>query len=234
MPVDLLVFGAHPDDIEIGLGGSIARHTAAGRSVALCDLTAGELGSNGTPAVRLAEAADAAQVLGASVRENLGWPDGGITDTPDHLRAAVNVIRRHQPRTIALPYWDDRHPDHVAASRVLTVAAFRSGLRKFDTGLAPWRAGWVCYYFINDAAPASFVIDVSAHYDLKRRALDCHRSQFAPAETGAVDTRLTASTFRQMIESRDAQFGAHAGVAFAEGLVVRDPVVRDSLLKDER
>jgi bacillithiol biosynthesis deacetylase BshB1 len=234
MPVDLLVFGAHPDDIEIGLGGSIARHTAAGRSVALCDLTAGELGSNGTPAGRLGEAADAAQVLGASVRENLGWPDGGITDTPDHLRAAVNVIRRHQPRTIALPYWDDRHPDHVAASRVLTVAAFRSGLRKFDTGLAPWRAGWVCYYFINDAAPASFVIDVSAHYDLKRRALDCHRSQFAPAETGAVDTRLTASTFRQMIESRDAQFGAHAGVAFAEGLVVRDPVVRDSLLKDER
>jgi bacillithiol biosynthesis deacetylase BshB1 len=232
MPVDLLVFGPHPDDIEIGLGGTIARHTAEGRSVGLCDLTAGELGSNGTPAIRAEEAAAATRVLGASWRENLGWPDGGITETPELIRDAVNLIRRHQPRTIALPYWDDRHPDHVAASKVLTIAAFRSGLRKFDTGLAPWRPDWVCYYFINDAVPPSFIIDVSAHYDRKRQALDCHASQFAPTGADAVGTRLTASSFRQLIETRDAQFGARAGVAFAEGLIVRDPVVRGSLLKD--
>jgi bacillithiol biosynthesis deacetylase BshB1 len=229
--VDLLVFGAHPDDIEIGLGGSVARHAAEGRTVGLCDLTAGELASNGTPAIRLAEAAAATQVLGAAWRENLGWPDGGITDTPDHIRAAANVIRTHRPKTIALPYWNDRHPDHVAASRVLTVAAFRAGLRRFDTGVGPWRPEWVCYYFINDAAPASFVIDVTAHYDTKRAALDCHRSQFVPEGPDAAATRLTAATFRQLIESRDAQFGAHAGVRFAEGLVVRDPIVRESMLK---
>ena len=232
MPVDLLVFGPHPDDIEIGLGGTIARHTAEGRSVGLCDLTAGELGSNGTPTIRHQEAAAAAHVLGAAWRENLGWPDGGITDTPEFVRDAVNLIRRHQPRTIALPYWDDRHPDHVAASKVLTIAAFRSGLRKFDTGVAPWRADWVCYYFINDAVPPSFVIDVSEHYDRKRQALDCHASQFAPKDADAVGTRLTASSFRQLIETRDAQFGARAGVAFAEGLIVRDPLVRTSLMKD--
>ncbi len=234
MAVDLLVFGPHPDDIEIGLGGTVARHAAEGRSVGLCDLTAGELGSNGTAAVRLQEAGAAARVLGAVWRENLGWPDGGIADTPKFVGEAVNVIRRHQPRTIALPYWDDRHPDHAAASRVLTIAAFRSGLRRFDTGLAPWRADWVCYYFINDAAPASFVIDVSEHYDLKRQALDCHQSQFAPDDPDAVGTRLTASSFRQLIETRDAQFGARAGLAFAEGLIVRDPVVRASLMKDDR
>jgi LmbE family N-acetylglucosaminyl deacetylase len=98
--------------------------------------------------------------------------------------------------------------------------------------VAPWRADWVCYYFINDAVPPSFIIDVSAHYDRKRDALDCHASQFAPKDVDAVGTRLTAASFRQLIETRDAQFGARAGVAFAEGLIVRDPVVRTSLLKD--
>lgn len=230
----MLVFGAHPDDIEIGIGGTVARHAAEGRAVGLCDLTAGELGSNGTPAERLKEADAAATVLGAAWRENLGWPDGGITDSPDHLHAAVNLIRRHQPRTIALPHWRDRHPDHVAASRVLTTAVFRSGLRRVDTGLPAWRPEWVCYYFINETGRASFVVDVSDVYDRKREALDCHRSQFSPQNSQAVDTRLTASTFRQLIESRDAMFGAHAGVRFAEGLVVRDPLVLPGLLKHTR
>src|SRR4030095_4950200 len=232
MAVGLLVFGPHPDDIEIGLGGTIARHTAEGRSVGLCDLTAGELGSNGTPEIRLREATAAAKVLGAAWRENLGWPDGGIAETPKFIADAVNLIRRHQPKTIAMPYWDDRHTDHGAAARVLTVAVFRSGLRRFDTGLAPWRADRVCYYFINDAAPASFVIDVSDHYDRKRQALDCHKSQFAPDAADAVGTRFTSPTFLQLIETRDAQFGARAGVAFAEGLLVRDPLVRSSILED--
>src|SRR5690606_35274561 len=116
----------HPDDIEIGLGGCVARHVSAGHRVGLCDLTAGELGSNGTPDERRAEADAAARVLGVASRENLGWPDGGITGGPDQLLAAVDVIRRHRPRTVAIPYWDDRHPDHVAASHALTVAAHRS------------------------------------------------------------------------------------------------------------
>jgi bacillithiol biosynthesis deacetylase BshB1 len=234
MPLDLLAFGPHPDDIEIGLGGTIARHTAQGHTVGLCDLTAGELGSNGTPAVRLAEAEAAGRVLGAAWRENLEWPDGGISDAPHFILDAVNMIRRHQPRAIAVPYWDDRHPDHVEASRVLTIAAFRSGLRRFDTDVAPWRAEWVCYYFINDSVPASFVVDVSAHYETKRQSLDCHKSQFAPADTDAVSTRLTAASFRQLIETRDAQFGARAGVAFAEGFLVRDPVMRAGLMKADK
>ena len=231
MAIDLLVFGPHPDDIEIGLGGTVARHTAAGDRVGLCDLTEGELGSNGTVEQRRTEAEAAARVLGAAFRENLRWPDGGIEATPAMIRSAIDMIRRHQPRTIAVPYWDDRHPDHVAASHVLRVAAFKSGLRRYTTDADPWRPDWVCYYFINDSAPASFLVDVSAHYALKREALDCYRSQFAPAGEGAVQTRLTHATFRQLVESRDAQLGALAGVAFAEGIVVREPVQRAGLLK---
>jgi bacillithiol biosynthesis deacetylase BshB1 len=233
MPIDLLVFGPHPDDIEIGLGGTVAHHAAAGRSVGLCDLTAGELGSNGTPEERRREADAAAGVLGAAWRENLGWPDGGIDTTPEQLRSAVDCIRRHRPRAIAVPYWHDRHPDHVAASRVLTAAIFKSGLRRYESDTEPWRPEWTCYYFINDSAPASFVVDVSAHYDRKREALACFRSQFAPGGPAAAATRLTADSFRRLIESRDAQFGALAGVAFAEGVIVRDPIVRATLLRTE-
>lgn len=231
MSIDLLVFGPHSDDIEIGLGGTIARHAAAGHRVGLCDLTEAELSSNGTVDQRRVEADAAARVLGALWRENLGWPDGGIATTTPMIRSAVDVIRRHRPRTIAIPYWEDRHPDHVAASHVLRVAAFRSGLRRYLTDADPWRPEWVCHYFINDSADPSFVVDVSEHYQRKRDALDCYRSQFATVEDGAVATRLNDATFRQLIESRDAQFGALAGVAFAEGIVVREPIQRSGLLK---
>lgn len=230
-PIDLLVFGPHADDIEIGLGGSVVRHTAAGHRVGLCDLTRAELSTNGTPEQRMREAAAAAQILGAVWRENLGWPDGGIAETPETIRSAVDLIRRSRPRTVAIPYWDDRHPDHGAASRVLRVAAFRSGLRRYETDAEAWQPELVCYYFINDSAPPSFVVDVSAHYARKREALDCYRSQFVASDREARPTRLTAPTFRQLIESRDAQFGALAGVAFAEGLIVREPIQRSGLLK---
>jgi bacillithiol biosynthesis deacetylase BshB1 len=231
MSIDLLVFGPHPDDIEIGLGGTVAKHAAEGHVIGLCDLTEGEMSSNGTVAERREEAAAAARVLGAAWRENLRWPDGDIAPTPATIRSAVDLIRRHRPRAIAIPYWEDRHPDHPAASQVLRLAAFKSGLRRYESDADPWSPEWICYYFINDSVPPSFVVDVSAHYERKRQALDCHRSQFQPAGARTVPTRLSAPTFRQLIESRDAQFGALAGVAYAEGVVVREPVSRSGLLK---
>ena len=231
-PVDLLVFGPHPDDLEIGLGGTIAKHVALGYRVGLCDLTAGEMGSNGTVDERLAEAEAARAALGAVWRTNLRLPDRGIGRDPAHEREAVRVVREARPRVVALPYWSDRHPDHAAASQMLTEAVFSARLRRYGAGGGPWRAESVCYYFINDSASPSFVVDVSAHYGCKREALACHRTQFAPDGAGAVATRLTSPLFRQLVESRDAQFGALAGVAFAEGLVVRDPVIREHLFGD--
>lgn len=230
-PVDLLACGPHPDDIELGLGATIAKHVARGLRVGLCDLTAGELGSNGTVKERLAEAEAARAVLGAAWRTNLRWPDRAITGDAARLREAAGVVRQARPKVVALPYWSDRHPDHEAASRVLTEAVFNAGLRRYNADGATWKPAWVCYYFINHGAEPSFVIDVSDVYDVKRRALACHVSQFAPSGADAVSTRLTAAPFAQLIESRDAQFGARIGVAFAEGFVVREPVERRSLLR---
>jgi bacillithiol biosynthesis deacetylase BshB1 len=229
--VDLLVFGPHPDDIEIGLGGSVARHVSQGFRVGMCDLTAGEMGSNGTIEERLAEAEAARAVLGAVWRVNLRWPDRAIGSRPDHARSAAELIRRSRPRTVALPYWSDRHPDHVTASHLLTEAVFNAGLRRYEADGEAWKPDWICYYFINDSTAPSFVIDVSDHYEVKRRALACHVSQFRPRDANAAATRLTSPRFQQLVESRDAQFGAAAGVAFAEGLIVREPVTRPHLLQ---
>jgi bacillithiol biosynthesis deacetylase BshB1 len=234
MAVDLLVFGPHPDDLEIGLGGTIARHATMGMTVGLCDLTAGEMGSNGTVEERLAESEAARAALGAAWRHNLRWPDRRIGKDAAHLEQAVAFIRRHRPRTIAVPHWSDRHPDHVAASHLLTEAAFTSGLRRYRSEEEAWKPEWVCYYFINDAVPPSFVVDVTDTYSCKRHALECHVTQFQRIGPGTAATRLNTPLFRQLIESRDAQFGALAGVAWAEGIVVREPVVLGSLMKAGR
>lgn len=232
-PVDLLVFGPHPDDLEIGAGGTVAKHAAMGLRVGLCDLTAGEMGSNGTVEERLAEAEDARNVLGAVWRLNLRWPDRAIGSEPKQGLAATELIRQVRPKAIALPYWSDRHPDHEAASRVLTEAIFNAGLRRFNAEGEPWKPEMTSYYFINESTQPSFVVDVSQHYEIKRRALACHASQFRPSAGGA-QTRLTSPRFMTLIESRDAQFGVLAGVDFAEGFVIREPVLRPHLLREWR
>jgi N-acetylglucosamine malate deacetylase 1 len=230
--VDVLAFGPHPDDLEIGLGGTLARHAANGLSVGLCDLTRGEMSTNGTPDDRVKEAEEARKVLGAAWRENLGFPDRAIGTSDSHGRQVVELIRRWKPRVVAVPYWQDRHPDHMSSSKLLKEAVFNAKLRKYQAAGDPWEPQWICYYFINDSAPPSFVVDVSDYYELKRRALACYASQFGRA-TDQAETRLNSASFNRLIESRDAQFGALAGVGFAEGIVVTDPVVRGGLLKNE-
>lgn len=229
-PVDLLAIGPHPDDIEIGIGGIVAKQAGLGHLVGLCDLTAGEMGSNGTVDERLAEAEAARHVLGAVWRVNLRLPDRAIGTSPDHQRAVASLVRSARPKVVAIPFWTDRHPDHVAASHLLTEGVFSAGLRRYTAEGEAWKPESVCYYFINDMAVPSFVVDVSDHYETKRRALACHVTQFQPSQPGAVATRLTSVRFRQLVESRDAQFGASAGVEFAEGIVVKQPLVRAHLL----
>jgi N-acetylglucosamine malate deacetylase 1 len=231
-PVDLLALGPHPDDIEIGMGGTVAKQAALGHRVGLCDLTAGEMGSNGTVEERLAEAETARGVLGAAWRVNLRLPDRALGTDPAHATAIAALVRQARPRVVVLPYWVDRHPDHEAASRLCRDAVFSAGLRRYPAGGKAWRPESVCYYFINDSAPASFVVDVSDTYEIKRRALAAHGSQFRPSAADRVATRLTSLRFSQLIESRDAQFGAVAGVAFAEGFVVPGPLVRPHLLPE--
>ena len=231
-PVDMLAIGPHPDDIEIGIGGIVAKHAALGHRVGLCDLTAGEMGSNGTIEERLAEAEAARAVLGAAWRVNLRLPDRAIGTSPDHQRLVAGLVRSARPKVVAIPYWSDRHPDHEAASHLLTEGVFSAGLRRYQADGEAWKPESICYYFINDMAVPSFVVDVSEHYETKRRALACHVTQFQPSNSDAVATRLTSVRFRQLVESRDAQFGAGAGVAFAEGIIVKQPLVRPHLLDE--
>jgi bacillithiol biosynthesis deacetylase BshB1 len=231
-PVDVLAFGPHPDDIEIGIGGVVAKHASLGHRVGLCDLTAGEMGSNGTVDERLGEAEAARKVLGAAWRVNLRVPDRAIGSDQEHARIVAGLVRRTRPRVVAIPYWSDRHPDHEAASRLLVEGVFNAGLRRYAAEGDAWKPESICYYFINDSTTPSFVVDVSEQYETKRRALACFASQFRPTRPDAVATRLTSTTFTRLIESRDAQFGAQAGVAFAEGLVVKRPLLRPHLLPE--
>ena len=225
-PVDLLVFGPHPDDLEIGMAGTIAKQTALGHRVGLCDLTEGEMGSNGTveqnawPRRRRPRA-----VLGACWRVNLrpARPRASARAPTTSTRAAA-LIRRARPRTVALPYWSDRHP----GSRRRERDADRSGLQRRAAPVSaptatPWQpsTGPATTSSTSTCTP-SFVVDVSSR---------CYETQAAarwPATSpssrrrgpDAVATRLTSARFQQLIESRDAQFGAQIGVAFAEGFVV--------------
>jgi bacillithiol biosynthesis deacetylase BshB1 len=165
---------------------------------------------------------------------NLRWPDRAIGTETQHELAVTELIRKVRPKAIALPYWSDRHPDHVAASRVLTDAIFNAGLRRYKAEGAPWKPDMTSYYFINESTQPSFVVDVTEQYDIKRRALACHASQFRPSDASGVQTRLTSPRFMTLIESRDAQFGVLAGVDFAEGFVIREPVLRPHLLREWR
>ena len=230
-PLDLLAFGPHPDDLEIGMGATVAHHVAKGLRVGLCDLTRGEMGSNGTPAEREQEAEAARVVLGAEWRVNLGLPDRHLRDVTEQVRPIVELIRACRPSVIALPHWGYRHPDHTAACALVTSAAFSSGLRRYDAAGEAWKADWLVHYFINTPGEPSFVVDVSEYYEVKQRALACHVSQFAPRGDTATATRLTSPLFAQLVESRDAQLGALAGVRWAEGFVVREPIIRRHLLK---
>ena len=229
--VDVLVFGPHADDVEIGLAGTIARHTAEGLRVGICDLTRAELSSNGTPDERLAEAQTAAAVLGAAWRDESRMAGRRHRWQPAirfERRSISSVARARVPsrsRTgpIGIPIMSP--PARCCVGRSSRAAC---GATKPTEPF--WQPEWVCHYFINDSAPPSFVVDVSAYYEQKRAALACYRSQFATGGA-SVSTRLNSPTFGQLVESRDAQFGALAGVAYAEGLIVREPIVRPGLLK---
>lgn len=230
MAVDLLAIGPHPDDVELGIGGTLAKLSRAGKSTLICDLTRGEMGSNGTPEGRMAEGEEAARILGARGRVNLGLPDRYLNkQDPAQLRAVVDLIRRERPEVLAVNWGIDRHPDHVAGCALVEEAVFMAGLRKYETEYEPYRPRRVWYYFINDEAIPSVYVDVSSVWDVKQAALAAHVSQFG--SSGEATTRLNrAFGLPYMVEARDRLFGAKIGVEMAEGFVLKAPLVVESLV----
>jgi len=233
MGIDLLAFGPHPDDVELGMGGTLALHAKNGYNTAIIDLTRGEMGSNGTPAERVAEGEAAAAILGCAWRRNLGLPDRGVDGRdPEQLRKVVDAVRLVRPTVATINWGVDRHPDHGAAARLLEEAIFTAGLRRYETEYEAFRPTRVVYYFINDEAEPSFYVDITSVQQQKIESLFAHRSQFSPGE-GAVETRLNrAGGLPYLIDSRDRHFGARTGVQYAEGFVRKQPRLVSDLTKD--
>jgi bacillithiol biosynthesis deacetylase BshB1 len=222
---------AHPDDAELVMGGTLALEAARGRRVALVDLTRGEAGSRGTPESRAAEAAEAARILGVAHRESLGLPDARLENVPDHKDKLVEALRRLRPRVVLLQHWEQRHPDHAAASRLIYDACFLAGLKNYQPGLGPaFRPVTLAYgVTMTEAreAPPTFVVDITSVWETKMRAITAFRSQFVtqPGESGP----LPLDAFRDAIELSARRHGQRIGVRYGEGFVTREPLRLDDL-----
>nr|WP_232304275.1 bacillithiol biosynthesis deacetylase BshB1 [Jeotgalibacillus campisalis] len=230
-PIDILAIGAHADDIEIGMGGTIAKWASRRKKIVLCDLTEAELSSNGTTEIRKKEAAEAAEILGVTERINLGIPDRGIENTLEQIKSVVEVIRKYQPRIIFAPYAADRHPDHGNASALVKEAAFSAGIHKFH----PDQLGKACkapvyYYMINGIHTPHFVVNISNEIEMKKSALSAYKSQFQPRD--GVETPLTKG-YTESVIARDLVLGKQAGCSYAEGFMTERPIVLDHDLLGE-
>jgi bacillithiol biosynthesis deacetylase BshB1 len=223
---DIVAICAHPDDAELVMGGTLVRAVKAGRRVAMVDLTQGERGSRGTPETRAAEAREGARILGVAHRESLTLPDAGLQVVPEQKDAVVAVLRRLRPRVVLLQHWEQRHPDHAAASRIVYDASFLAGLRNYRPDLgAAFRPTKLAYSVTmteaNDIRP-SFVVDVTEVWDTKLRAIAAFASQFtsAPGETGV----LPLDRFREAVELSGRRHGQQIGVRYGEGFVTKEPL----------
>ena len=228
-PVDVLLFGAHPDDVEWGAGGIALLLQQRNVSFAIVDLTKGEMGSRGTTPERELEAERAAEFVGASARESLGLPDCGLTDSPETRKQIAGVIRRYKPSLVMAPYWKDRHPDHAAAGLMVRNAALYCTLRKLDVPHPPHKASTFLYYLLHNFARPSFVVDISEVYERKLALLRLHETQFAKTaeQFGLMPHGLGDYLFG--LESRDRFFGSLIGKRHGEALVSDRPIALGSI-----
>ncbi|MBY6035716.1 bacillithiol biosynthesis deacetylase BshB1 [Fictibacillus nanhaiensis] len=224
-----LVFGAHADDVEIGMGATIKKETIRGRNVTICDLTEAELSSNGNVDIRKKEAEDASTILGVQKRINLNLPDRGLYIHEEYIMHLVTCIRKEKPEYVFAPYWVDRHPDHGNCSRLVKEAVFSAGIKKINDrdNLPAHKVKKVFYYFINSTEKPTLLVDVSETYSFKLQALNAYPSQFIKT-VGSVDTPLT-NGYIERVEARDRLFGFEAGRAYAEGFITEQTFVADYL-----
>ncbi|MFC0188563.1 bacillithiol biosynthesis deacetylase BshB1 [Fictibacillus aquaticus] len=224
-----LAFGAHADDVEIGMAGTIKKETASGRDVYICDLTKAELSSNGTPETRLIEAEHAAVVLGVKQRFNLGLPDRGLYLSSSYIAKLVKVIRSVRPEAVFAPYWEDRHPDHGHCARLVEEAVFSAAVRMVqdEEKLPPHRVNSLYFYAINGAPAPHALIDVSDVYHFKTESLNAYASQFKKQD-GSYDTPLV-NGYIDVVSARERLYGKEAAVEFAEGFLTKKPILLKTL-----
>ncbi|MEA2571970.1 MAG: N-acetylglucosamine malate deacetylase 1 [Acidobacteriota bacterium] len=228
--VDLLFFGAHPDDIELGCGGTIVKAVKDGLRVGMVDLTRGEMGTRGTPKTRKREAAASARILGASFREQLDFSDGALRTGRDEELQIIDIVRRTRPKIVFAMYPDDRHPDHTRTGRIVTEASFYAGLRALETGVEAHRPHTVVYYVQNYMVPPSFVVDCTKTWKTKMRAIAAFKSQFHDPKSKEPQTFISDPKFLAMIDARGIHFGALIGSAYGEAFVTKQPPRIDDVI----
>lgn len=236
MKLDILAFGAHPDDVELGAGATIAKEITMGKKVGIVDLTRGELGTRGSAEIRDKEAMAAAKVLGISVRENLEFADGFFFNDKAHQLAIIKMVRKYRPEIVLCNAVDDRHIDHAKGSKLVSDACYLSGLVKIDTKLEgddqwqdPWRPKLVYHYIQWRNLEPDFVVDVSGYIDKKIEAILAYSSQFYDPKSDEPETPISSKNFIDSVNYRARDLGRMIGVDHAEGFNVERFVAVDSL-----
>lgn len=227
MKLDILVLAAHPDDAELCCGGTIAKHVKAGYKVGIVDLTRGELGTRGTPEIRDKEAAEAAKILGLSIRENLKLEDGFFKNDREHQLAIIRVIRKYKPEIVLANAVYDRHPDHGRAASLEYDASFLAGLAKIqtldDTGneQQPWRPKVVYHYIQSIGIQPDFAVDITDFWEQKVASYMAFKSQVFDPSSSEPQTFISSPEFLKLIEARAVEYGTAIGVKYAEAFTVR-------------
>jgi bacillithiol biosynthesis deacetylase BshB1 len=218
MKLDILVMAAHPDDAELSCSGTILKHIAAGKKVGIVDFTRGELGTRGTPEIRLQESADATKILGLHARENLGIRDGFFRNDEETQLKLIEVIRKYQPEVVLANALEDRHPDHGKGAQLAIDACFLSGLRQIKTGDLPaWRPTQLYHYIQDRYLEPDFVVDISAHWDQKESAIRAFKSQFFDPSSMEPASYISSPDFLHFIQARAMEMGHKIGVKYGEG-----------------
>lgn len=223
--VDLLVFAPHPDDAELGTGGSILHWRSQGYRVGIVDLTRGELGTKGNAELRMREAAEAARLLDIHYRTNLDLGDGRLADNDAARHRVVEVIRRTRPRVLFTTCPFDRHPDHVAACELIRSALFLARLPKYETESAPHSVNGLFYYFIHDHTRPTFIIDISDFYEQKQRVLHAYQSQFVDVQLPEGYQYAGTSDYPAQVEAYDRNWGAKIGARYGEAFYSDRPFI---------
>jgi bacillithiol biosynthesis deacetylase BshB1 len=230
MKLDILAFGAHPDDVEMSAAGTLLAAAAAGKKIGIVDFTRGELGTRGTPVTRAEEAARASRILGLHARENLGLADGFFRNDQEHQLPLIAALRRYQPDVVLCNAITDRHPDHGRGAQLASDACFLSGLRMIETlgedgqPQLPWRPRVVYHYIQDRQLPSDFVVDITPHWTKKWESIQAYQTQFFNPSLDQPQTYLSSQEFGKFMEARAREFGHLIGVEFGEGFTRQRPV----------
>ncbi len=234
MKLDILAISAHPDDIELSCSGTLIAHKSLGYTIGILDLTEGEMSTRGTPEIRQKESVEASQIMGISIRENLGLSDAKFDLSFENQVRVIKVLRKYRPEIILANAPYDRHPDHVRASQLIEEAVFKSGLVKIETedngeSQLPWRPQKVYHYIQSISLEPDFICDISAHIEQKMAAIRVFKSQFFDPKSNEPDTYISNPDFLKLIEARSREWGHRIGVSYGEGFVQRQSLGVKSL-----